>query len=178
MSRANGAAPKEHHSAGFCQRQSTGMIRLQTSRNIPVIGYWQLGTIPLRPARLRYERHQVSSDPSFRGVLKDVTRERCGSQGTPFCRVLSTTISGHDDCKARNVPVMWLTGIPAGLRSSFRSVLKDVTRERCGSQGTLFRRVLSTTISGHGTTAKLETYQSFAAGGHRSQTEVFLPERI
>ena len=121
MSRANGAAPKEHHFAGFCQRQSTGMTRLQTSRNIPVIGYWQLGTIPLRPARLRYERHQVSSDPSFRGVLKDVTRERCGSQGTPF------------------------------------------------------RRVLSTTISGHGTTAKLETYQSFAAGGHRSQTEIFLP---
>ena len=123
----------------------------------------------------RNERHQVSSNPSFRGVLKDVTRERCGSQGTPFRRVLSTTINGHDTTAKLETYQSFVAGGLAGLRSSFRSVLKDVTRERCGSQGTLFRRVLSTTISGHGTTAKLETYQSFAAGGHRNQTEIFLP---
>jgi hypothetical protein len=98
----------------------SGEDECKTGRNLPVIGYWQLGTIPLQPARLRGTRHQVSSDAPFRGVLKGVTRERCGSQGTPFRRVLSTTISGGD------------------------------------------------------MTAKLGTHQSFVAGGHPSRTEIFL----
>ena len=145
----------------------SGEDECKTGRNLPVIGYWQLGTIPLQPARLRGRRHQVSSDASLRGVLKGVARERCGSQGTPFRRVLSTTISGDDMTASwKRTSHLWLAGIPSGLRSSLRGVLKDVMRERCGSQGTPFRRVLSKTISGRDTSTKpVETYQSFMAGG-------------
>jgi hypothetical protein len=58
---------------------------------------------------------------------------------------------------------------------SFRGVLKDVTRERCGSQGTPFRRILLTTISERDNGNLVDTYQSLVAGGHTSQTEIFLP---
>ena len=89
MSRAQGAAPKGHHSAGSpstlvwagishsVDHNQRAWQGCKTSQNVPVIGYWRLDTIPLRPARLRGTRDtEMSSDPSFRGVLQDVTRTR------------------------------------------------------------------------------------------------------
>jgi hypothetical protein len=101
------------------------------------------------------------------------------SQGTPFRRVLLTTISGRDTTAklARTDQSFVAGGHSSRTEIHPPGVYCKMSRAQGAcSQGTPFRRVLSTTISGRDTIAKpVETYQSFVAGGHSSRTKFILP---